>query len=367
MSDNNEIILTEEQKKFIDANWDKMNLKELTQVVFKNDKLTGLTREGRAIKAYIAQMNPDAKIKTTKYEKGDNAIQLTEEQKEFVRNNIHQMKWLEMAQILFGNERMSRLHTEAKAVYNYCLEIDSTSIPEDEKMNEDEYRAPTSIARLVPRVNLNIKKNMESGKFLNPDDLKPQEKKYLEALLGYMNTYRFIYQMNVYKNKTDRELAESTFIRHCWGKDDLQEEEVDRYISLMEAIVETAKIQKTKEILEEKLRTWADDSVEGKKLSMSLVEAVNSQRESLKEATTRTEKLMSNLIDSRADRLKKKIERTAAFINFFELWRKEESRKPLILLAQARQEKLKEEVKRLSDMDALMAEIYGLDEDTITQ
>ncbi len=72
--DDAEIVLTDGQKAFIMANYDKMNLKVLTQQAFKDNSLTGLTREGRAVKKFAAEMNPDAKIKTTKYEKGDNKM-----------------------------------------------------------------------------------------------------------------------------------------------------------------------------------------------------------------------------------------------------------------------------------------------------
>jgi len=230
---------------------------------------------------------------------------------------------------------------------------------------EGDYKTPISIARLIPRVNQYVKKDFEKGNYLNPDDIKQQERKYLEKLLDYMNVHRFKYQMNLYKIKQDRELAESTFIRYCWGKDDLQEEEVDRYISLMDSVVECTKIKRIQERLEIEQSAALDGTVEGKKMNMTLIEAINTQREMFKEASKRQDELYKALTTSRADRLKKKIERTAAFINFFELWRQEESRRPLILLAQAKQSKLKDEVKRLSDMESLMTEIYGLDEDTI--
>lgn len=371
------IILTDAQKIYIRENWDKMSIMDLTRLVFKNDKLDGHSAEARKIKEFISlEIGDDAKLETTKYEAKFKDFDLTDDQKLFLKNNASQnmntSALEEMTINLFPetykNKKLTYLDKEYKAVYGFVQTLDPCYIAKEDQIPEEgEYKAPTSFARLVPRVNEYVKKGdiNKNENFLNKEQLKPQEEKYLKAMLGYMNVLRFRHMMDTFKKKIDRELAESTFIRFTWGKDDLEEEEVDLYIQLTGEIVESGKIQRFIEKFERELESSLDGSAEGKKMSMTLVDAIEGQRNYLKECKIRQEKLFSKLVTSRTEKLKNKIGRTAAFITFFEMWRQEQSRRPMILLAKKRQEQVKKEVERLSSMDALMAEIYGVDDSTI--
>lgn len=370
------ITLSGEQKKYINENWDKVALKELTRKVFNDDTINGNHAEARAIKAYIvSEFGEEAKPTTTEYKAKFGDMKLTEDQQLYIKNNFQSSTIEEMVSILFSEEYLSwedktkiYLRKPYLLIYEYTKTLDPCYIKvEDQIVDEKEYKPPTSYARLVPRVNEYVRKGKieKNEKYLLLENLSAQEKKYLDALLGYMSVYQYTYQMNVYKKKVDRELAESTFVRFCWGKPDLEEEEVTRYISLVEAIVESAKIQRTIERFEREMETALDGTADGKRLSMTIVEAIDSQRNFLKESKKRQEDIMKQLITSRSEKLKKRIEKSASFVNLFEAWRQEESRKPMILLAQHKQKEVKREVGRLADMDALMVEVYGLDESTI--
>ena len=85
--------LSEEQKKFIDENFQKMpDLIELTRAAFKNGKIDGRSKEGRAVREYLA--SKEIQYKTTKHDTALPVV-LTEEQKQFIQNytdrilNIH--------------------------------------------------------------------------------------------------------------------------------------------------------------------------------------------------------------------------------------------------------------------------------------
>lgn len=365
MADGNkeEIVLTDEQKKFVDANWDKMNLKELTQQAFKNDKLTGLTREGRAIKAYIAQMNPDAKIKTTKYEKGDNLIELNPEQKLLIRNNLGAMSWLELARLAFNNPRLTRLHTESKAVYNYCMEVDPGQIPDDEKLTDsDDYQPPTSIDRLVTRVNkYRFKYEGNKSKVLDKNDLRQNDIKNLQALMGYMRVMRFIQQASKYHVEEDRELFESLFVRYCYDKPDLLEEEVDSYIVMCAEAVAITQIEKTVQLLREKLNdSLADTSGQKGVMTKTFADLINGQMDKLNQAKKNYESLKEKLIGARSERLENRIQQTASIINLVDAVKQEEKRIQLLKLAEKQKLLEATEVDELSNMESVVALIAGI-------
>jgi len=362
-SEKEEIILTDEQKKFLDENWDKINLKELTKRAFNNINLTGLTREGRAIKAYISQMNPDAKIKTTKYEKGDNLIELTPEQKLLARNNLGSMSWLELARVAFNNQRLTRLHTESKAMYNYCMEIDPDKIPDDEKLSDgDDYQPPTSIDRLVTRVNkYRFKFNGDKSKVIDKNDLRSIDIKNLQALLGYMYTERFIQQASKYTRESDRNLYESSFIRYCYDKPDLLEEEVDNYIALCSEIVTITQIERIIQLMDNQLEeALKGEGIEKKALTMTFNESINNQRDKLNQSKKTYQSLLEKLVGDRSKRIKDRIQQSATIINLIDAVKQEEKRIQLLKLAEKQKMLEATEVDELSNMESVIALIGGI-------
>lgn len=370
------IELSDEQKVMIDKHWDKWDLKILTQKVFNDETLNGHSGHAKKIKSYLVDTFGDSvKVRTTSTNLPEKPaeIELSESEKEFLNNNGDSVRVEEATKILFpgkfSKKKIEFNDPEYKAVYKYIKGLNSNNIPkEDQIVDEGEYRPPGSIARMVPRVNLYVTKGVteENKRFLDPMNLKPQEKKLVEALIGYCATHRFVMLMSEYKKRVDRDLAESSYIRWLYGKDDLLEEEVDRYISLVEEIVDSSKIRRAIERLDKEANEMMDGSnPEGKKIGMTMVEMMNSQRDKLKLSKERGEKLLSNLVDSRADRMKKKQEKTASLLNIVEIWKQEESRKKILALAARRRLLLSAEVERLSSMESLKSEIYGLDKDDI--
>ena len=77
--------LTEEQKEAIDSRGQEIkDLSELTREVFMDETLDGRTREGRAVRAYLAEKEINYQ---TRHVSKKSDIILSEEQKEFIRNN----------------------------------------------------------------------------------------------------------------------------------------------------------------------------------------------------------------------------------------------------------------------------------------
>jgi len=363
------VHLSPEHCRFIDQNWDKLTLKVLTQKTFSNDFLNGHSAEAVVIRDYIANRFDGARALTEKESNKGKAIALNSDQKTFIENNIKRMKTEEMTIHLFPDkyktQKVQYTDDEYKAVHSWAAKIGAKNIdPNDTPVSENDYLPPKSLARAIPRINQYVTKNSteENKKFLDANNLKPEEKKNIEALIGYMNTHRFVMVMNEYKKKIDRDLAESSYIRWCYGKDDLLEEEVDRYISLVEEVVDSAKIRRTIERFDREVEELLDGNAEdSRKMSMTLVEMINAQRDKLKESKMRQEKLLTSLVQTRSDRMKNRREKTNSLINMVELWKNSENRKKMVALAEKKRLLLSAEVERLSSMDALKVEIYGLD------
>lgn len=363
------IILTEEQKRIVDENFDKTpSMKDLARIVFKDPKINGNFREAHAIRDYIASeefqaKKPGAKLKTTKYVKGEyEKVELTPEHKLLIRNNLGKMSWSEMAKLIFNDPTLTPLNAESKAVYEYCLQIDPASIPDDEKLTEEEqYKAPTSIDRLVTKVNkYRFKFNGDKSKVLDRNDLRPVDKKNLESLLGYMNVERFVQQASKYTREADRALFESSFVRFCYDKPDLLEEEVDNYVSLCSEIVTITQIERIIQLMDNQLEEALRGTGEEKKLTMTFNESINNQRDKLNQAKKTYQSLMDKLVGERSKRLQGKIQQSATILNLIDAVKMEERRIQLLKIAEKQKMLESDEVDALSSMESVVALIAGI-------
>lgn len=363
------ITLTEEQKRCVDENFDKTpNMKDLARIVFKNPKINGNFREAHAIRDYVASeefqaKKPGAKLKTTKYIKGEyDKVELTPEHKLLIRNNLGKMSWGEMAKLIFNDPTLTPLNAESKAVYEYCMQIDPASIPDDEKLTEEEqYKAPTSIDRLVTRVNkYRFKFNGDKSKVLDRDDLRQGDMRNLQSLLGYMHTERFVQQCSKYTREADRNLFESSFVRFCYDKPDLLEEEVDNYVSLCSEIVTITQIERIIQLMDNQLEEALRGTGEEKKLTMTFNESINNQRDKLNQAKKTYQSLMDKLVGARSKRLEDKIQQNSSILNLVEAWKNESKRRELIALAEMEKKADEGEVERLNSLDSVVALIAGI-------
>ena len=198
----------------------------------------------------------------------------------------------------------------------------------------------------------------------NKDKLTNIQKKEIHAALGYIGTYRFIHQVNRYGVQGDRDLFESTFIRYIYDKPDLAQEEVDQFILLSAEVVIASNIQDRVERLNRLLDDVSDDT-DGRRISMALVESINTAQTEYNQSVTRQQKLLNDLKEKRSDKLKKQISENASILNLVEMWKEEESRNKMIKLAMLRKEAVREEQKKLGTMDEVKAKILGLTEEEL--
>ena len=354
------VELTEEQKLSILKEWNDRpenppSLLELIRVAYPDKNYDGRTKEGRAVKKFLAtrQIVADG----AHVYKPKDKIKLTQEHKEYISNNAGMMSPVEIARIIFKDNKITNLNQEAKSVSEYIGTLDNKVVyqtPEQPPEN-NEYKPPKTNLRMTQRVN----KYVHDG--LDENNLKAKEKAGIEALIGYMHTFRFNHQINNYETQNDRDLFESSFIRYTYDKPDLTQEEVDQYIVLSSEVVISANIQRRKEHLTAMLDAVVEDT-DGR-ASMSLVEVIGKVETEYNQSVNRQQKLLGDLKEKRSDRLSKQIKENASILNLVQVWKDEENRKKMIHLAEMKKEIIKEEVERLSSMDEIKCRIMGLGED----
>ncbi len=356
-------ILTDEQITIIHEMWGRgiTNIQELTRKAFKDETLDGRTNQGKAVKIYLASRGQT--IKTTKKEiKGD--MELTDHHKLFIRTNCQDMKPLEMTKALFPDREITTLlGAEGRAVYKYAQSIHRETVDFwDEPVERKEYKGPTSIQGVVGLANTYVANQIDPTRTAyNLQDLRPYELKCMRALQGYLRTIRFRYQASSYEKKADRTLFESTFVRLTHDKADLSAADVDMYVAAAAEGVnitrEERKILRLEEQLDQILSGEGDDK---QKLSQAFVELLNQTRTKWDASKARYKGFIESLESTRAKRDEHRTKRNESVLNLLEAWQKdEETRNDIIAFGEKEKAEDRDEVKRLTQMDGIIALIAG--------
>jgi hypothetical protein len=361
MSENLPELTQEQQLKLLEE-WNNRpdnppSLVELVKLAFNRDDLDGRSKEGKAVKNFLASRQIKPKKSHEYQAKG--LIELSDEQKEYISNNCSTMTGVEIAKILFKNEGLTNLSQETRSVLEYMKTVPSNVKYLDannQNASTEEYRAPKSEERMIAKINRYILDGIDK------DKITPRQKKEVNSLIGYMNTFRFGHQINLYDDERDRDLFESSFVRYTHDKSDLTQEEVDQYIVLSTEVVISSNIQQTINVLQNQIDMAIQ---EDGKIPMTLVEASNTARKEYNDCVNRQQKLLNDLKVKRSERLSKQVKENASILNLVEMWKQEESRQKLIKMAELRKSVIKKEIERLGTMDELKSKILGISEEDI--
>ena len=358
------VTFTDEQKNFILDSFKNGTdeIKKLTGLVIdkffpdapENQK-DGRSVYGRAVKKILAEEGQSARG-THEYQHVEES--LSKEDEEFVRNNRTYMSSVEMARVIENDPSITNLHKKARLVeeYNKSLDPIEEEVPSDIPRDLEPYSPPKTQAAAITIINKYVLNGIDKSKILG------KQKKDITSLIGYLSTFRFIHQIGSYETQENRDLFESSFVRYTNDKGDLTQEEVDQYIVLSSEVVIASNIQRRITRLSRLLDDTADDT-DGRRMSMSLVDAIGNSQTEYNQCIGRQTKLLSDLKEKRSDKLKKKIQDNASILNLVGAWKDEESRKKIIKLAELRREDVEKEIDNLSGMSELKSRILGISKD----
>jgi len=363
-----EVVYTKEQKEFITLSFNQGidDIKTLTSMTIEKyfpeapeKAKDGRSVYGRAVKKVLAEEGVKAKG-THEYEPVDE--KLTEEDMEFVRNNRSLMSSVEMTRVLENDPSITNLHKKARLVEEYNLSLEPPDSEEPVMVQNEgsmsKYKPPKTFHAATTKINEYVLNGIDKNKISGAD------RNGINSLIQYLDTYRFNHQINSYDSTVDRDLFESSFVRYTYNKGDLTQEEVDQYIVLSTEVVIASNIQRRIRRLSELLDTTADDS-DGRRMSMSLVDAIGNSQTEYNQCITRQQKLLESLKEKRSDKLKKQMKENASVLNLVQMWKDEESRKKMLKLANLRKESIKEEVENLSSMDEVKARVFGISDNEV--
>ncbi len=364
------IDLTDAQKTIALEFCKTTQLGPLTAKVFPGQKPDGRTVYGKSVRAFLAGVGQD--VETTKTVVGEGALELTEAQKQMIGELIKAGRVkssVEMAKLVFSGVTIKNLSREQRAVFAYMREFYPDSFNVTEEPASGQYEPPMRLQELIGIVNGYVMTGDVNRKTYNPATLKPSDERNLKALMAYMRVYRFKYVASTYEKQVDRELFISTFIRWAHDKSDLTEMEVDQMISAASETVNIAQMEREIQDIkrfQESVMAGEEVDENGKKrrFGMTDVEMINGVRTKHAQAKGRLKILMEGLEEVRSKRLKERENRNTSIWNLFEAWMNDpEYRADILALGQREKAEDAREVKKIKDMDELIALITGQSEE----
>ena len=317
------------------------DINQLTQTVFNNKKLKARDKQGKLVSAFLV----DKELNPNKADVGE----FTEEQKQLI---VSEMKNgsnpLNIARLLFGNDKIQRLSKEWRAVQQW---VANNGLKVDDKDDiVSEYVAPRSFETIVGKINRAVGINLDHEK------LSGKYKQYVEKLAVHFQNSRLKRIMDSYEVRKDRQLFEDQFIRLVWDQMDLTAMELDL---IMNICADTVSVESSRARIQ-KLTSMFDDIEDKSELKISLSDSIKTITDeyniTLKRISDNTKKLQGD----RSERLKSGSKDETSLISLFQELQEEENRINAIRIAEMQKMAIEEEANRLETADEWMCRILGV-------
>lgn len=355
----NKYILDETEKERILHLWnvDKiLNLKDLILGVWNNSELDGRSKQGMALRSFLATRNFSA-TPAQLYIKKTETEQLLEEDKEFIKNHaiefnplqISKMRWPDMIGIGDLRYRLCREYYESLPPEFWS--------PKYQPLNK-EYFPPKSPIQALAR--------LRDYKICDWDEdtMSVFQKTCIKKLIEFANIHRFSADMSCIKNQKERDLVECEFLRHIYDKPDLSSEDISIYLNTVFMLLDVKRLREDEERSREMIENSVDD--EGKyRFNQPMVDYLGKIKDQIGDRLAKIEKSFNLLNGERAKRLANKGTETASLAEFVSVLKDKVKRDKVLKLLKKEEEKLHAEMAELQSMEALKFEMWGANPDEL--
>ena len=349
-------MLTEEQKLFITKKIEEgvNDYVIIANLLFNREDLTGRSKEAKLIRDFLVSTGF---AKKDKPKPPVNQDLLTKTQFEFIDQNIKTGITPKQVTELLFNEKFQGLKNlnvfitpEYRAVHKYIKEKYPEFLVDNESAVNEKYSVPRSINTVINKV------NKWCGQSIDEQKLSLQHRKYMEKLLTYLSSPRFVGNYDSYTSGTDKDLFEAEFVRSVWDKPDLTTDEINLYINVCMDYINLRQI----DVKKNKINQMFNETEEQKDFTMRLTEVLKTISEEYNQCAQRIDKSIQKLNGERSKRVEQHQQKNASIINLVELFQDEHERKMMIQIAEMQKKIINEEADRLENMSAWKARILGI-------
>lgn len=341
--------LTEEQKQYLTAEFkNNPSLIDLTRRLFGDPELDGRTKEGRAVRQFLASQNLE--YETSAWEKMED-IELSEAQVDFIKSQAENgLSAFQISEILFPDVTVKRFSKHHVCVLEFLREWEPNFVHESETAINRQYHPPKVLKASIDKINEFVHTDFQEGKMTH------EEIECAKNVIKNLSAPRFIQVIGNYSSSKDRRLFEAEFIRATWDKPDLTADEINLYINVCVDYINLKNISSHTE----KLNNMFNEVEDQQDMTVRLAEVLKSKTDEYDKCEKRMESLIKKLNGDRAERLKNRREDHASLLSLVKNFQLEEQRKQMVQLADMQKALVSEEVERLDDMESWKARILGI-------
>ena len=341
--------LSEEQKGFLRENAARVpDLIDLTRQCFDRKDLDGRSKEGRAVRRFLAENSIE--YKTTNRVPAE-AIEFTPEQIAFILDQAESgLSSLHIARIVFPDRQVRPLSAEQRAVLTEIRNVNPDILPSQDSGALNTYIPAKATSRIIKKI------NDATGIGLEESKINRQKQICVAKLMVNLSNSRFLKIINNYLGEEDRVLFEHEFIRLTWDKPDLTADEINLYLNVCKEVINLEVVSAHLN----KLNDMFDVADEQAEMSMRLAEIIKAKSSEYHQCETRIENLTKKLQGDRGERMKKMQKENASFLSIVQLFQEEEERETMIRIAEMQKKAVKEEAERLEGMAEWKARVLGI-------
>jgi len=341
----NEYGLREKQQRYIRENCFRKHALKLAKDIFSDETLTARDDKVKKVKRFIQRVKRDS-----------DKVEFTLDQREYIQNNCRLMRPIEMARILFRNDKIEPLSAEVKTMTKF-IEIMGydTEMP---KENVAKYIAPQSDSRIVAKINKCV-----PGANYDATNLKHIQHKHVKSLKNYLSHARFISCADCLKLEEERELFESEFVFAVYDKTELNSEELNMYVTLCSLYVLERQIRSQLDMMNRQMESDIED--DDGSVKMALAQVFGSKSQELDKCQLRMKQLQESLSGIRSKKVEANAAAAHSLSSFVEMWKDEEERKKTILIAKAQELEARDTMKQLESMDSWIARVAGISQEEL--
>ena len=187
-------------------------------------------------------------------------------------------------------------------------------------------------------------------------ELKVAERKSIESVFKFLRSPRFTQIINNYGKEEDQILFEAEFIRATWNKPDLSADEINLYVNVCVDYINLKNIS----CHMEKLNRMFDEADEQQELTVRLSELLKTKSEEYNQCEKRQESLIQRLAGDRAKRISQKQDQNASILSLVESFQNEEERKLMVKMAEMQKVAIEKEAEHLESMNEWKSRILGI-------
>lgn len=349
-------------------------------------------------------------------------MKLTDEQKEFIKNNFNNIPDLiELTRRVFDDDSLDGRTKEGRVVRDFlakhkinykttqkekreniefhqeqkefmvqyakegmtAYEISKILFPEVNVTNLS--KEVTEVAKFIEDVDFKLmhpSENAMNSKYFPPKSISRVIKKineycqedldeakldrttldYLESSIKFLSAPRFVQVINTYSSNEDSRLFEAEYIRSVWDKPDLTSDELNLYINVCMDYIHLKNISKAID----KLNRMFEECEDQQDMTVRLAELLKTKSEEYNQCEKRQETLIARLNGDRKERIKNRHNDNASILSLVRVFQNEADRKRMVDMAEKQKMLIAQETDNLERMDVWKARVLGISKDDVT-